>query len=107
VIRPESVASVTGACNFAERVAVHRPSVTSAARRDWRALLDRINSTADCCTIQEEQDWLEPQMENIHYHKRPAIQEHNVSADEDMLAIRRRRRQLPFKIDGNSINPSP
>jgi len=46
-------------------------------------------------------------MENIYYHKRPAIQEHNVSADKDMLAIRRRRRQLPFKIDGNSINPSP
>ena len=46
-------------------------------------------------------------MENIYDHKRPAIQEHNVSADKDMLAIRRRRRQLPFKIDGNSINPSP
>ena len=46
-------------------------------------------------------------MENIYDHKRPAIQEHNVSANEDMLAIRRRRRQLPFKIDGNSINPSP
>jgi hypothetical protein len=46
-------------------------------------------------------------MENIYYHKRPAIQEHNVSADEDVLAIGRRRRQLPFKIDGNSINPSP
>ena len=30
-----------------------------------------------------------------------------MSADKDMLAIRRRRRQLPFKIDGNSINPSP
>jgi hypothetical protein len=106
-MRPESVASVTGACNFAERVAVHRPSVTSAARRDWRALLDRINPPADCGTIQEEPDWLEPQVENIYYHERPAIQEHNVSADKDMLAIRRRRRQLPFKIDGNSINPSP
>jgi len=46
-------------------------------------------------------------MENIYYHERPAIQEHNVSADKDMLAIRRRRRQLPFKINGNSINPSP
>jgi hypothetical protein len=46
-------------------------------------------------------------MENIYDHKRPAIQEHNVSADKDMLAIRRRRRQLLFKIDGNSINPSP
>jgi len=46
-------------------------------------------------------------MENIYDHKRPAIQEHNVSANKDMLAIRRRRRQLPFKIDGNSINPSP
>jgi hypothetical protein len=45
-------------------------------------------------------------MENIYYHKRPAIQEHNVSADKDMLAIRRRRRQFPLKIDGNSINPS-
>src|ERR1700730_16208078 len=44
-------------------------------------------------------------MENIHDHKRPAIQEDNVSADKDMLAIR--RGQLPFKIDGNSINPSP
>jgi hypothetical protein len=49
----------------------------------------------------------EPQMENIYDHKRTAIQEHNVSADKDMLAIRRRRRQLPFKIDGNSINPPP
>jgi hypothetical protein len=65
------------------------------------------NAPADCCTIQEEQVWLEPQVENIYYHERPAIQEHNVSADEDVLAIRRRRRQLPFKIDGNSINPSP
>ena len=46
-------------------------------------------------------------MENIYDHKRTAIQEHNVSADKDMLAIRRRRRQLPFKIDRNSINPSP
>ena len=52
-------------------------------------------------------DWLEPQMENIYYHKRPAIQEHNVSANKDMLTIGRRRRQLPFKIDGNSINPPP
>jgi hypothetical protein len=46
-------------------------------------------------------------MENIYDHKRPAVQEHNVSADKDMLAIRRGRRQFPFKIDGNSINPSP
>jgi hypothetical protein len=46
-------------------------------------------------------------VENIYYDKRPAIQEHNVSADEDVLAIGRRRRQLPFKIDGNSINPTP
>jgi hypothetical protein len=46
-------------------------------------------------------------MENIDDHKRPAIQEHNVSADKDMLAIRRRRRQLPFKIDGNNINSPP
>jgi hypothetical protein len=46
-------------------------------------------------------------MENIYHHKRPAIQEHNVSADEDVLAIGRRWRQLPFKIDGNSINPPP
>ena len=30
-----------------------------------------------------------------------------MSANKDMLAIRRRRRQLPFKIDGNSIHPSP
>jgi len=69
--------------------------------------LDRINSRADGWTIQEEQDWLESQMENIYYHKRPAIQEHNVSANKDMLAIGRRRRQLPFKIDGNNINSSP
>jgi hypothetical protein len=46
-------------------------------------------------------------VENIYDHKRPAIQEHNVSANKDMLAIGRRRRQFPFKIDGNSINPSP
>jgi hypothetical protein len=46
-------------------------------------------------------------MENIYYHKRPAIQEHNVSTNKDMLAIRRRWRQLPFKIDGNSIYPPP
>jgi hypothetical protein len=46
-------------------------------------------------------------MENIYDHKRRAIQEHNVSADKDMLAMRRRRRQLPFQIDGNSINPPP
>jgi len=46
-------------------------------------------------------------MENIYDHKRPAIQEHNVSANKDMLAIRRRWRQIPFKIDRNSINPSP
>ena len=58
-------------------------------------------------TLQGEQDWLEPQVENIYYHKRPAIQEHNVSANKDMLAIRRRRRQLPFKVDGDSIDPSP
>jgi hypothetical protein len=46
-------------------------------------------------------------MENIYYHKRPAIQEHNVSANKDMFTIGRRRRQLPFKIDGNSIDSSP
>jgi hypothetical protein len=69
--------------------------------------LERINSRTDCWTIQEEQDWLEAQMENIYYHKRPAIQEHNVSANKDMLTMGRRRRQLPFKIDGNSINSSP
>jgi len=46
-------------------------------------------------------------MENIYYHKRSAIQEHNVSTNKDMLAIRRRRRQLPFKIDGNGMNPRP
>jgi hypothetical protein len=65
------------------------------------------NSSADCWTIQEEQDWLEAQMEDIYYDKRPAIQEHNVSANKDMLTIGRRRRQLPFKIDGNSINSAP
>ena len=77
----------------------------TAAR--WARLSWSVNSRADCWTIQEEQDWLEAQMENIYYHKRPAIQEHNVSANKDMLTIRRRRRQLPFKIDGNSINSSP
>jgi len=46
-------------------------------------------------------------MEDIYDHKRPAIQEHNVSANKDMLAIGRRRRQLPFKIDGDGINPPP
>ncbi len=30
-----------------------------------------------------------------------------MSANKDMLAIGRRRRQLPFKIDRNSINPPP
>jgi hypothetical protein len=69
--------------------------------------MDQINSRADCWAIQEEQDWLEPQVENIYYHKRPAIQENNVSTNKDMLAIGRRRRQFPFKINGNSINPSP
>ena len=57
--------------------------------------------------FQDEQGWLEAQMENVYYHERPAIQEHNVSANQDMLTIGRRRRQLPFKIDGNSINPRP
>jgi hypothetical protein len=57
--------------------------------------------------FQDEQGWLEAQMENVYYHERPAIQEHNVSANKDMLTIGRRRRQLPFKIDGNSINPPP
>jgi hypothetical protein len=80
---------------------------------EWaRRIIDRsirqaLHSRADCWTIQEEQDWLEPQMENIYHHKRPAIQEHNVSANKDMLTIGRRRRQLPFKIEGNSINPRP
>jgi hypothetical protein len=46
-------------------------------------------------------------MENIYYHKRAAIQEHNVSANKDMLTMGRRRRQLPFKINRNSINPRP
>jgi hypothetical protein len=46
-------------------------------------------------------------MENIYYHKPAAIHEHNVSANKDMLRIGRRRRQLPLKIDGNSINPRP
>jgi hypothetical protein len=69
--------------------------------------LHRINSRADCRTVPDEQDWLEAQMENVYYHERPAIQQHNVSANKDMLTIGRRRRQLPFKIDGNSINPAP
>ena len=102
------VASGAGACNFAERVAVHRAECSRPPRGEIGAvLLPRINSRADGWTIQEEADRLEPQMENIYYHKRPAIQEHNVSANKDMLAIGRRRRQLPFKIDGNSINPPP
>jgi hypothetical protein len=46
-------------------------------------------------------------MENIYHYKGPAVQQHNVSANKDMLAIGRRRRQFPFKIDGNSINPPP
>jgi len=46
-------------------------------------------------------------MENIYYQKRAAIEEHNVSADKDVLTMGRRRRQLPFKIDGNSVNPRP
>src|SRR6267142_942748 len=37
-------------------------------------------------------------MENIYYHERLAIQEHNVSANKNMLTIRRRRRQLPFQL---------
>jgi hypothetical protein len=56
--------------------------------------------------IQEEHDWLESQVEKIYYHKRPAIEEHNMSANKGMLAIWRRRRQPPFKIDGNNMDPS-
>ena len=67
-------------------------------------------SLAFTCRLLDDsgtQDWLEPQMENIYYHKRAAIEEHNVSANKDVLTMGRRRRQLPFKIDGNSVNPSP
>ena len=67
------------------------------------------SSAAFTCRLldQQQQDWLEAQMENIYYHKRAAIQEHNVSANKDMLTMGRRRRQLPFKINRNSINPRP
>ena len=72
-----------------------------------RSIRQALHSPAGCWTIQEQPDWLEPQMENIYYHKRAAIQEHNVSANKDMLTMGRRRRQLPFKINRNSINPRP
>jgi hypothetical protein len=79
-------------------------------RNGQRRIMERSirqAASADCWTMQEELDWLEPQMENIYDHKRPAIQEYNVATNKDMLTIGRRRRQLPFKIDGNSINPRP
>lgn len=91
-----------------ERVAVHRPSVPSAS--DAPRLARSFGPEKFTCRLLDNPgraDWLEAQMENIYYHKRAAIQEHNVSANKDMLTIRRRRRQLPFKIDGNSINPPP
>ncbi|MCU1296290.1 MAG: hypothetical protein JWO91_568 [Acidobacteriaceae bacterium] len=54
--------------------------------------------------VQDRTLSLEPQMKNVYHHRRPAIQEHNVSSNENMFAIGRRRRQLAFKIDGNSMN---
>jgi hypothetical protein len=82
-------------------------SARNATQNNCPLYPSSLDSPSGCWSIQEQQDRLEPQMENIYYHKRPAIQEHNMSANKDMLAIQRRRRQLPFKIDGNSINPPP
>jgi hypothetical protein len=41
---------------------------------------------------------LELQVENIQYYIRPAIQEHNMTADRYVGAVGRRRRQSPFEV---------
>ncbi len=72
-----------------------RPESVGSVRRGeiGAFFLHRMNSRSDRRPIREEQDWLQPQMENIYYHKRPAIQEYNVSANKNMLTIGTRRRQ--------------
>src|SRR5215472_10435513 len=43
-------------------------------------------------------------MENRRYVIRPAIQQHHVAANYDVGAVRRRWRQLPFKLHGNRLD---
>jgi hypothetical protein len=46
-------------------------------------------------------------MENIYDHKRPAIQEHNVSADKDMPAIRKEAEAAPVQDRREQHKSSP
>jgi hypothetical protein len=45
-------------------------------------------------------------MKNIHYQKRSAVEQNNVAADYHVLAIRRRRRQLPLQVARTMHNHS-
>jgi hypothetical protein len=43
-------------------------------------------------------------VKHIHYHERSAIEQNNVAADHDMLAIRRRRRKMPLQVARTNHN---
>jgi len=43
-------------------------------------------------------------MENVYDYIRLAIQQHDVAANDDMRAIGRRRRQLPFQLLRTGLN---
>jgi hypothetical protein len=46
-------------------------------------------------------------MKHIHHHKRSAIEQNHVTADHDMLAIRRRRWKVALQISGTMHNFRP
>jgi ABC-type multidrug transport system fused ATPase/permease subunit len=47
------------------------------------------------------------EVKNIHNQKRSAIEQNNVAADHNVLAIRRRRRKVPLEIVGATHNFFP
>ena len=46
------------------------------------------------------------EVENVHDQERSAIQQNDVAADHDVLAIRRGRRKVPLQIAGATHNLS-
>jgi len=44
------------------------------------------------------------QVKHIHYQERSAVEQNDMPANQDMLAIRRRRRQMPLQVPGTNHN---
>jgi hypothetical protein len=88
----------TGWCARLDPIGIHY----SSANTNFR-----VSTNARAWKFSTSKDALKSKVENIHHHKRFAIQENHVSAYESVLAIGRRWRQLAFKIDRDCMNSDP